>query len=260
MYSTCTFNPIEDEAVVAAVLRATKGAMHLVDVSTALPQLKRLPGLSTWKVRPLPAPSRPRHRAAVQLCAAVRQYALLRPESRSRRGSWDVAGMRRLCHALALTWCCVTWGGAAQSARLLAGVQVRDKGGWHEEWEAVRERVAEGKAQLDPSMFPPPTSADLPLHLCMRFLPHHQDTGGFFVAVLEKTRECADLEVPTQDHRGKGKRGKKVRLLLLRRPQRGCRQVVTARYADSGCACAATVSCCCRVCCAVQCCGVDVKG
>lgn len=26
----------------------------------------------------------------------------------------------------------------------------------------------------------------MPLHRCMRFLPHHQDTGGFFVCVLEK--------------------------------------------------------------------------
>lgn len=104
------------------------------------------------------------------------------------------------------------WGGTAHSVRTVAGVQVKDKTGWHEEWEAVRERVAEGKAtQLDPTMFPPPASANLPLHLCMRFLPHHQDTGGFFVAVLEKTRECADLVVPTQEHRGKGKRGKKVR-------------------------------------------------
>lgn len=51
VYSTCTFNPIEDEAVVAAVLKATKGAMELVDVSGALPELKRMPGLSSWKVR-----------------------------------------------------------------------------------------------------------------------------------------------------------------------------------------------------------------
>ena len=42
----------------------------------------------------------------------------------------------------------------------------------------------------------PPHTHDHPLELCMRFLPHHQDTGGFFVAVLEKMGECADLVVP----------------------------------------------------------------
>ncbi|OAD02329.1 hypothetical protein MUCCIDRAFT_179535 [Mucor lusitanicus CBS 277.49] len=50
VYSTCSFNPIENEAVVAEVLRQTKGAIHLVDVSASLPELKRKPGLSTWKV------------------------------------------------------------------------------------------------------------------------------------------------------------------------------------------------------------------
>lgn len=51
VYSTCTFNPIEDEAVVAEVLARTKGAMVLVDVSAQLPELKRLPGMRSWKVR-----------------------------------------------------------------------------------------------------------------------------------------------------------------------------------------------------------------
>ena len=50
VYSTCSFNPIENEAVVAAVLEATKGAMRLVDVSAELPELKRKPGLNAWKV------------------------------------------------------------------------------------------------------------------------------------------------------------------------------------------------------------------
>jgi histone H3/H4 len=50
VYSTCSFNPIENEAVVAEVLRQTKGAIRLVDVSDQLPELRRRPGLSTWKV------------------------------------------------------------------------------------------------------------------------------------------------------------------------------------------------------------------
>lgn len=91
-----------------------------------------------------------------------------------------------------------------------AHVQVMDKQGWHTAWEDVRERVAAGRGNLDPTMFPP-EGDPLPLEHCMRFLPHHQDTGGFFVAVLRKVRECADLEVPNMDHRGKkGRKGAKV--------------------------------------------------
>jgi 16S rRNA C967 or C1407 C5-methylase (RsmB/RsmF family) len=51
VYSTCTFNPIEDEAVVAELLLRCKGAVQLVDVAHRLTELKRLPGLKTWKVR-----------------------------------------------------------------------------------------------------------------------------------------------------------------------------------------------------------------
>ncbi|KAI9252407.1 S-adenosyl-L-methionine-dependent methyltransferase [Phascolomyces articulosus] len=50
VYSTCSFNPIENEAVVAEVLRLTNGALELKDVSHELPELKRKPGLTTWKV------------------------------------------------------------------------------------------------------------------------------------------------------------------------------------------------------------------
>ncbi|KAG6597962.1 tRNA (cytosine(34)-C(5))-methyltransferase [Phytophthora cinnamomi] len=49
-YSTCTFNPLENEAVVADLLRWSKGSLELVDVSTTLPLLKRRPGINTWKV------------------------------------------------------------------------------------------------------------------------------------------------------------------------------------------------------------------
>jgi 16S rRNA C967 or C1407 C5-methylase (RsmB/RsmF family) len=47
----------------------------------------------------------------------------------------------------------------------------------------------------------PPHTHEHPLELCMRFLPHHQDTGGFFVAVLEKVRDCTDLVVPQNKNR-----------------------------------------------------------
>lgn len=50
VYSTCSFNPIEDEAVVAELLRAFEGTVELVDVSSKLPGLKRSPGLTSWKV------------------------------------------------------------------------------------------------------------------------------------------------------------------------------------------------------------------
>ncbi|XP_024545501.1 tRNA (cytosine(34)-C(5))-methyltransferase [Selaginella moellendorffii] len=51
VYSTCSLNPIEDEAVVGEILRQSGGCMELLDVSSELPTLRRRPGLKSWKVR-----------------------------------------------------------------------------------------------------------------------------------------------------------------------------------------------------------------
>ena len=48
---------------------------------------------------------------------------------------------------------------------------------------------------IKPSMFPPTEEEQKWMHLdrCMRLLPHHQNTGGFFVAVFKKVTECPRL-------------------------------------------------------------------
>ncbi|KAI5704527.1 hypothetical protein M8J75_006344 [Diaphorina citri] len=111
-YSTCSLNPLEDEAVIQRLIVETQGAVQLVDVSAITPALKYAPGLSQW-----------------------------RPASKDNLdgyGSFD---------------------------------EVPDK------W----------KTQVRPQMFP---TGDPSHHLerCLRLLPHQQDTGGFFIAVLEKVR------------------------------------------------------------------------
>jgi 16S rRNA C967 or C1407 C5-methylase (RsmB/RsmF family) len=50
VYSTCSLNPMENEAIIAEMLNRANGSIELVDVSNELPQLKRRPGLSDWKV------------------------------------------------------------------------------------------------------------------------------------------------------------------------------------------------------------------
>eukprot|EP00127_Corallochytrium_limacisporum_P006782 Clim_evm52s235 gene=Clim_evmTU52s235 len=51
-YSTCSLNPIEDEAVLAALLRKFEGCVELVDLhqEEQLPGLIRRKGISSWKV------------------------------------------------------------------------------------------------------------------------------------------------------------------------------------------------------------------
>lgn len=47
---------------------------------------------------------------------------------------------------------------------------------------------------LSESMFADDESASLPLDRCMRVLPHHDDTGGFFIAVFQKKAHLPQLQ------------------------------------------------------------------
>ena len=50
VYSTCSFNPVENEAVVAALLDKCGGAVEIVDASDRVRDLARRPGMTSWKV------------------------------------------------------------------------------------------------------------------------------------------------------------------------------------------------------------------
>lgn len=104
VYSTCSFNPVENEAVVASVVSESEGALKIVNVDDRLNGLVRHNGLRHWGVS--------------------------------------------------------------------------DKSG-----KMFYER--HGDLFVD-SMFPPEMVDELGLERCMRIYPFDQNTGGFFVAVIEK--------------------------------------------------------------------------
>ncbi|KAE9008298.1 hypothetical protein PF010_g11452 [Phytophthora fragariae] len=66
LYSTRSINPIENEAVVAELLRRSKGALELVETADVLEGLERSHGLTQWDVLDVPsweeAPEDQRHR------------------------------------------------------------------------------------------------------------------------------------------------------------------------------------------------------
>ncbi|KAM0791035.1 hypothetical protein ACM66B_004331 [Microbotryomycetes sp. NB124-2] len=121
VYSTCSMNPIENEAVVSAALDACSD-MSLLDVSADLPGLKRRPGMTTWQVldNSMTSPPHPDDEKTNDSTTTADDFG-----SRKRK-SW---------------------------ARTL----------WPNGKEAERN-----------------------LDRCLRVYPHLQDTGGFFVAVLQK--------------------------------------------------------------------------
>jgi multisite-specific tRNA:(cytosine-C5)-methyltransferase len=124
VYSTCSMNPVENEAVVSAAISRCGGLakVSIVDCSKDLPGLKRAPGFKQWKIMD-------------------------------------------------------------KSGRIFSA------------WKEVKEAKilgTEDYVRLTETMFP---YADLeesevpPFERCLRLYPHMQDTGGFFVCVLEKQSE-----------------------------------------------------------------------
>ncbi|KAF5343843.1 hypothetical protein D9756_011343 [Leucocoprinus leucothites] len=119
VYSTCSLNPAENEAVIAEALKLNP-AFHLVDVSSMLPELKRRPGLTKW--RPCV------DKTSMKTYETYQEY---------QKSDLDVN---------------------------------------------LKTKLTEGH-------FPPEDAESLNLSFCMRIYPHIQDSGGFFVAVLEKKNQ-----------------------------------------------------------------------
>jgi multisite-specific tRNA:(cytosine-C5)-methyltransferase len=122
VYSTCSMNPVENEAVISSAIERCGGLakVQLLPSDDKLPLLKRRPGLTDWTVM-------------------------------------DKSGK---------IWS--TW------------EQVKE----HEEYHGASvytERLVEG-------MFPP-TNSQISFEKCMRVYAHLQDTGGFFIAILQKMSE-----------------------------------------------------------------------
>ncbi|PCH44057.1 S-adenosyl-L-methionine-dependent methyltransferase [Wolfiporia cocos MD-104 SS10] len=119
VYSTCSLNPVENEAVVAAALRSIPG-FELIDMSNHLPGLIHRPGIKTWR----PTVDR-------SISTSFPTYA--------------------------------------------------------EYIQSLPEDQRADSKMLE-SHWPPPAEEAESLNLtrCMRIYPHLQDTGGFFIAVLQK--------------------------------------------------------------------------
>ena len=146
-YSTCSLNPTEDEAVVAALLARAEaiapGAVRLarwpIDV---LPKLVRRAGLSTWLVAD-------------------------HVETHRKGGGGAARGLDRFDDD------------DDDEQDDDAEVKLR----WHGNYEAA---VAARMPHALPSLWPPAEAAAMNLDRCSRLLPHDQDTGGFFIALLKK--------------------------------------------------------------------------
>ncbi|KAJ1381984.1 hypothetical protein SESBI_44639 [Sesbania bispinosa] len=167
VYSTCSMNPIENEAVVAEVLRRCGGSVELVDVSNELPQLIRRPGLKTWKVCD--------KGMSFVSCNDVPKFRrnIVLPSMFPNGGSYqdvidsDSNGNIGIGDDIS--------GDVNENSE--DGVQAVENPVMHEFTEEV---------------------SDFPLKRCMRLVPHYQNTGAFFVAVLQKVAPLPAIQVKSR--------------------------------------------------------------
>lgn len=166
VYSTCSMNPIENEAVVAEVLRRCGGSVKLVDVSSELPQLIRRPGLKKWKVY-----DKSTWFVSYKDVPKFRGGAILPGMFPS--GRLDNSNRN------------VDMGDIANGAN----------GNAEDCIQAVENPVMPESVE---------EVSDLPLEHCMRIVPHDQNTGAFFIAVLQKVSPLPAIqEKPKIDVGGK---------------------------------------------------------
>ncbi|KAJ9113207.1 hypothetical protein QFC22_006046 [Naganishia vaughanmartiniae] len=176
VYSTCSFNPTENEAVVAAALNSEPGVFKIVPqpADKVLPGLKRRSGLTKWKIYSQDEqgelvfhPSRIHHFGYV---AGVR-------EKRKERGIEDVFFLQedvveelRACQA-------AVEGDEEKKKEYDAGYAVGLAGSG---------KITGRDKVLAESLWAPENVASLGLEHGLRLLPHDQDTGGFYVCVIER--------------------------------------------------------------------------
>lgn len=133
VYSTCSFNPSENEAVVAAALNSHAGEFEIVNVADQLPELKRRPGIHEWKVATRDADEN------------------------------------------------IKWHDSPES---------------YEAFRAANGVERDSKNPLPSTCWAPANAAELHLERALRLLPHDQNTGGFFVCVLQKKGTSEPTVVP----------------------------------------------------------------
>lgn len=201
-YSTCSMNPIENEAVVAELLRSSEGSLELVERKSDLNGLVSRPGMTSWK-----------NLAELKSQREVKNFKKKNsPKMIAKRKEWE----EKNGHSETLN-------------KPDANVEDNDKGeetietskskpedeqkyvsiktefqpksmGDREELKKMVQ--ASGMVEylshaevptlmqkrIRPSCFPPTAEeiSKFNLEHCMRILPHDMNTGGFFVALLKK--------------------------------------------------------------------------
>ena len=201
-YSTCAMSPIENEAVVAELLRATDGALELVDRREHLDGIKARPGWSHWKVM---REDKSKRKAKNE---ANKNNAKMQERRRKFEDQNNGATTEETTDKAPDSEADVEEAGESNAEGDAAPeeskpVPLGPPPSWDAEVLKARcddEGLAEYKSYdeveeqwqktIRRSTFPPTAeeAKTMQLHKCLRLLSHDMDTSGFFVALFKKVQ------------------------------------------------------------------------
>ncbi|CAA7401641.1 unnamed protein product [Spirodela intermedia] len=178
VYSTCSMNPVENEAVIAEILRRCGSTAELVDVSGELPQLIRRQGLKNWKVR-----DRGLWLHSYEDVPPARKGVILQSMFSPAQSSEDL--------------------GSSSSDvpvdTILAADTVEEENGTSRSQTVSSDNPgSEYDFLVDGAILTDSIKAKVemdecpPLERCIRIVPHDQNNGAFFIAVLRKLAPLQD--------------------------------------------------------------------
>lgn len=187
-------NPMENESVVAELLRITDGSLILEDPRQRMEGLVARPGWSTWRVlREHNSKAKKDHKKknSAKMIAKRKEWEEKRQKGecdppKERQGDatdvqeeekFERSPYHTLPYIAPPTWDDTT---LRERTTSLGFVEYTSYADVEPEW---RRRVRA-------SCFPPTEqeATGFELHKCLRCLPHDMDTGGFFVALFKKVK------------------------------------------------------------------------
>jgi hypothetical protein len=170
-------NPIENESVVAELLRASEGSLELVDRRSELPGLLARPGLSTWRVL-----SEDKTRRQIKdkmkknngkMTARRKEWEEKEKQEEGTNDEHERVPVKTEFKPASMD------DTELKKMAQMAGLN---------EYSCFDEVPSHMQKRVRRSCFPPTVEEASRFHLehCMRVLPQDMDTGGFFVALLKK--------------------------------------------------------------------------
>lgn len=202
VYSTCSMNPMENEAVVAELLRAAEGSLELIDPRNNLDGMVARPGISTWKVLCESRSSREVKNENKKKSQKMKE----RKEEWEKKSAADSDGKpdgitedevtnRATVESKVEDTPTDDEPKAPSKPRIFepstmegtALTKLAAEAGL--DAYATYEQIPENlRGRVRKSCFPPSVEEREALHLerCLRILPQDMNTGGFFVCLLKK--------------------------------------------------------------------------